>query len=153
VCAWASQAPLRFAANRRERFDQARTKVYNMKIRATAGDALYSKLNNPLMTIAEDGFAGIGSHDLQYPGCRETLAKALAPWGIAAWEVPQPLNLFHHVATDTATGLMTPSPVRPAVPVSVTLRAEIDLIIAVAACPDPVVPDNPPVRMTIGGSR
>src|SRR5690606_23645164 len=30
------------AANRRERFDQARTKVYNMKIWASAGDALYS---------------------------------------------------------------------------------------------------------------
>ena len=43
-----------------ERFDQARTKVYNMKLWITTGDVLYSKLNNPMMTIVEDQFAGRG---------------------------------------------------------------------------------------------
>jgi uncharacterized protein len=141
------------AANPRERFDQARTRVYNMKIRVAAGDALYSKLNNPLMVIVEDGFEGTGHHDLQYPGCREALATALSPWGVATRDVPQPLNLFYHVETDTRTGEMTPSPTRPATPVAVRFRAETDLIVAVAACPDPLASGGAePVDVAIGGA-
>lgn len=50
-----------------ERFDQARTKVYNMRIWISAGEPLYSKLNNPMMMMIADGFAAEGGrHDLQY---------------------------------------------------------------------------------------
>jgi uncharacterized protein YcgI (DUF1989 family) len=124
------------AANLRERFDQARTKVYNMKIWLAEGDALYSKLNNPLMTLTEDGFGGDAKHDAQYPGCRALLAGALARWDIPAAEVPQPLNLLHQVAIDTASGQMTPSGKRPKEPVLIRLRAETALVVAVAACPE-----------------
>lgn len=142
------------AANLRERFDQARTRVYNMKIRIGAGDALYSKLNNPLMTFTEDGFEGTGHHDLQYPGCRDALAAALAPWAVAAGEVPQPLTLFQHVEIDTRTGMMTPSSVRPAAPATVRLRAETGLVVAVAACPDPLADVGAePVRVSVGAGQ
>ncbi|MPY71399.1 MAG: DUF1989 domain-containing protein [Alphaproteobacteria bacterium] len=140
------------AANPRERFDQARTKVYNMKIWLAAGDALFSKLNNPMMTLVEDGFDGAARHDAQYPGCREALAAALAGHGIPEAETPQPLNLLHHVEIDTATGLMTPTPRRPAAPVTMVLRAEMDLIVAVAACPGPLAPGGAePVWVTVSG--
>jgi len=56
--------------NLRERFDQARTKVANGKIFLTQGDSLYSKSNNVMMTIVEDGFVG-GTHDLQKGMCSE----------------------------------------------------------------------------------
>ena len=52
-----------------ERFDQARTKVYNMKIFVTEGDKLFSKLNNHMMTMTVDQFAGTGTHDLQFGMC------------------------------------------------------------------------------------
>src|SRR5262245_57078572 len=52
-----------------EGFDQARTKVYNMRLWITAGEQLFSKLNNPMMTVIVDGFAGIGRHDLQLGMC------------------------------------------------------------------------------------
>lgn len=52
-----------------ERFDQARTKVYNMKIWISEGDTLFSKLNNPMMTIITDQFRGEGTHDLQEGTC------------------------------------------------------------------------------------
>ena len=52
------------AADPTERFDQARTKVYNMNIFLTAGHKVMSKLNNHMMTMTEDGFAGLGTHDL-----------------------------------------------------------------------------------------
>jgi uncharacterized protein len=53
--------------NLHERFDQARTKANQGKIYLTTGDLLLSKLNTPMMTIAEDTFKG--THDLQYGMC------------------------------------------------------------------------------------
>jgi len=52
------------AENLFERFDQARTKSNQGKIYITTGDALYSKINNVMMTIIEDNYKGC--HDLQY---------------------------------------------------------------------------------------
>jgi len=63
--------------NLRERFDQARTKVYNMKIFLSASDKLMSKSNQHLMTIVEDTYKE-GTHDLQKGMCsgsRFQLAK------------------------------------------------------------------------------
>jgi uncharacterized protein YcgI (DUF1989 family) len=137
------------AVNLRERFDQARTKVYNMKIWLAAGDALYSKLNNPLMTLVDDGFGGAGKHDAQYPGCRDLLAPSLAPWSISAMEVPQPLNLLLHADIDTGSGLMTLTGKRPAAPVTMVLRAEIALVVGLAACPDAAADGGAPVRIAL----
>ena len=51
-----------------ERFDQARTKTNQVKIFISTGDVLYSKRNNPMLTIIEDTFAE-GRHDLQKGMC------------------------------------------------------------------------------------
>ncbi|MBI3062871.1 MAG: DUF1989 domain-containing protein, partial [Deltaproteobacteria bacterium] len=40
--------------NLKERFDQARTKVYNMKIFITTGDKLMGRNNQHMMTIIEN---------------------------------------------------------------------------------------------------
>ena len=156
--------------NTNERFDQARTKVYNMKIWISAGDKLMSKLNNPMMTIIEDSFAGTGRHDLQYGmcsgprfarakaegrlnqyhhgddipvpdhGCWENLQSGLDPWGIRREDIPSPLNVFQHVEIDTTTGQIKHSPLRPREPIHVDFRAEMDLIVAASACPDLAAP-------------
>lgn len=67
--------------NLRERFDQARTKTNQVKIFISTGDQLFSKLNNPLLTIVDDSFKG-GKHDLQKGMCSkkrfELVAKGLA---------------------------------------------------------------------------
>ncbi|HTM07304.1 MAG TPA: urea carboxylase-associated family protein [Verrucomicrobiae bacterium] len=67
--------------NLRERFDQARTKTNQVKIFVSTGDQLFSKLNNPLLTIVEDSFKE-GKHDLQKGMCSkkrfELIAKGLA---------------------------------------------------------------------------
>lgn len=161
-----------------ERFDQARTRVYNMRIWIGAGEQLFSKLNNPMMSLIADGFAPDGRHDLQYGmtsrqvlavaardgtparwahlkgravpghGCHENLAAALAPWHIAAHDVPMPLNLFQHTEIDTGTGEIRPLPLRPSQPVPVDLRAEIDLVVALSACLDLEAPAaGHPVRV------
>ena len=51
-----------------ERFDQARTKTNQVKIFISTGDVLYSKRNNPMLTIVEDTFKE-GRHDLQNGMC------------------------------------------------------------------------------------
>jgi uncharacterized protein YcgI (DUF1989 family) len=67
--------------NLRERFDQARTKTNQVKLFISAGDQLFSKLNNPLLTIVEDSFKE-GKHDLQKGMCSrkrfEMVAQGLA---------------------------------------------------------------------------
>ena len=47
-----------------ERFDQARTKTNQVKIFISTGDVLYSKRNNPMMTIVADTFTE-GRHDFR----------------------------------------------------------------------------------------
>jgi uncharacterized protein YcgI (DUF1989 family) len=51
-----------------ERFDQARTKTNQAKIFISTGDVLFSKRNNPMLTILEDTFKE-GRHDLQKGMC------------------------------------------------------------------------------------
>lgn len=51
-----------------ERFDQARTKTNQVKIFISTGDVLYSKRNNPMLSIVEDTFKE-GRHDLQKGMC------------------------------------------------------------------------------------
>ena len=149
-----------------ERFDQARTKVYNMSLYLSAGHKVLTKSNNHMMTVTEDGFAGIGTHDMQFGmcgrarhrlaaeegrldeylhgrdialpdhGCAENLAWALESHGIAYCDIPSPINLFQNMAIDAASGAMRRTPIRPASPVSVAFRAEMDLLAAFSACPD-----------------
>jgi uncharacterized protein YcgI (DUF1989 family) len=127
-----------------ERFDQARTKVYNMKLWLEPGDKLYSKLNNPMLTVVSDSFAPAGRHDLQLGACVmsgldsgtcfESLATVLAPWKIVPHNVPMPLNAFQHVEIDCVSGKLEPTHVRLESPAVLDLAAEIDLVVAAVTC-------------------
>jgi uncharacterized protein YcgI (DUF1989 family) len=151
--------------NLRERFDQARTKANQRKVFILTGHVLVSKLNNTMMTITEDTFKE-GHHDLQEGmcsrkrhelaatrgiweqtygrpssempphGCTENLSGILAPYGIALEDVPSPFNIFQdmviHPAGELEHSLIRPGPDGA----SATLRAEIDLLVALSTCPD-----------------
>ncbi len=151
--------------NLRERFDQARTKVYNMKLFISTGDKLMGRNNQHMMTILTDGF-NHGTHDLQkgmcsgyrfqlakkenrlseyYPreiseipdhGCYENLARVLQPYGIIPEDIPSPFNLNQHMKIDGVTGRMEHTQVRPQPGNFMDLRAEMDLLVALSACPD-----------------
>lgn len=147
------------AANLKERFDQARTKVDNGKIFLSKGDKLYSKSNNVMFTIIEDTY---GFHDLQYGvcsqwvfenvpvlqkmaielcneipqrGCWENLTDALKPWNIDKEDIPSPLNIFMKVAIDAVTGKMTYLPDRPRRGDYIDLKAEMDCLVAISNSP------------------
>lgn len=158
--------------NLRERFDQARTKVYNMKLFITAGDKLMGRNNQHMMTILYDGNKE-GTHDLQkgmcsgyrfrlaqrenrlaeyYPrpiaeipdhGCYENLSEALAPYGIIPEDIPSPFNLNQHMKIDGVTGKMEHTQIRPKEGSYMDLRAEMDLLVALSACPDLAVGGKP----------
>jgi uncharacterized protein len=152
--------------NLRERFDQARTKANQRKVFLSVGDLLVSKLNNTMMTITEDTFKegthdlqeGMCSrkrHELaakrgmwektygrpvsEMPthGCTENLGGVLEPYGIAAEDVPSPFNIFQHMIIHQDTGELEHSHIRPKPPgAQMTLRAEMDLLVALSICPD-----------------
>jgi uncharacterized protein YcgI (DUF1989 family) len=158
--------------NLRERFDQARTKVYNMKLFLRAGDKLMGRGNQHMMTILHDGFSE-GTHDLQkgmcsayrfklaqqenrlgeyYPrqideipdhGCYENLSQAVASYGILPEDIPSPFNLNQHMKIDGRTGTMEHTQVRPKEGNYMDLRAEMDLLVALSACPDLPVGGKP----------
>lgn len=154
-----------------ERFDQARTKTNQAKIFISTGDILFSKRNNPMLTIVEDTFTQ-GRHDLQKGmcsrkrfemvakgsakrvfaegidinpkqpgeipdhGCWENLSKAVAPWSIAADDIPSPFNIFQCMRIDAETGIMYDTMTRPQHEAHVDFRAEMDCLVAVSACPE-----------------
>lgn len=69
-------------------------------------------------------------------GCFENLTAALAPYGIAPVDIPAPFNLFQHMLIDAETGVMVRGTLRPREPVAVRMRALMDCLVAVSACPD-----------------
>jgi len=160
--------------NLKERFDQARTKVYNMKIFITTGDKLMGRNNQHMMTIVENTNRE-GTHDLQKGmcsgyrfqlakqegklqayyhrdykedeipdhGCYENLSRSLAAYGIAPEDIPNPFNLNQHMKIDGATGRMDHTTVRAKPGSYVELRAEMNLLAALSACPDMPVGGKP----------
>ena len=142
--------------NPKERYAAYWTKTRNhpKKIpgRVTVGDILYSSLSRPMMTITQDTPVPGGIHDLhagmcnrlgyekfgweapEDGGCWELLSRAVKPHGIAPEEVPQPFNPFMNTYFDEKGELVIDEPVsRPGD--FIELRAEMDLIVAMTACP------------------
>ena len=142
--------------NPKERYASywTKTRNYPKKIpgRVTVGDILYSSLSRPLMTITQDTPVPGGIHDLhagmcsrlgyekfgwEFPedgGCWELLSKAVKPYGIAPEGIPQPFNPFMNTYFDNNGEMVIDEPVsRPGD--FIELRAEMDLIVAMTACP------------------
>ena len=121
---------------------------YNGTIAMTYGSVLYSNQSNPMFTILEDT---VGRHDfllaacspemfkIQYgyeeghPSCLENLAIALAPYGIEVSMIPTPFNIFMNVEVRPGGSLVMRPPCSKAGD-SITLRAEMDLLVAVSTC-------------------
>lgn len=87
--------------------------------------------------LRDDG--AMTAEDFPDHGCLENILAGLAGYDIAAVDVPSPLNLFQHMEIDGRTGAMHHTRVRPSEPGHVALRALMDLVVAVSACPDLLV--------------
>ncbi len=154
-----------------ERFSPGNTRKLNQAWLISEGDLLYSTKCRPLMRIIEDT---VGRNDLlfsscspyDYPirfgvdghaSCLEALAEVLAPFDIPEYLIPDPFNVFQNTALDTASGAID-----TVVPLSkpggtMRLRAEVDCLVALSACPQDLNPCNggtpTPLKVEVSGPQ
>ena len=161
-----------------ESFSAGKTLDYNVKLFLTVGDILYSLRSRPMMTITADTLGGhtclnapcsremidtVSDHlNDPVPNCLDNLSKALYPFGIHGSQIGTPFNLFMNIEIKDA-GEIFGSPtirldVRPARSKAgeyIELKAEMDLIVGLSACPhDRFITGQPkPVDVLIFASQ
>lgn len=69
-------------------------------------------------------------------GCWENLTSALKPWQIPPEDIPSPLNIFQTMVINAKTGTMRYSTKRPKPGTHIDLRAEMDCLVGISACPE-----------------
>jgi uncharacterized protein len=136
------------AADKHEWLSSGRSIDYANRIYLTTGDVLYSNRSRPMFTILYDDvgrhdflltpcspetFAIIYSQENYHPSCFENLAGHLARFGIAPDSIPTTFNIFMNVEIDAA-GKISILPPRSKAGDTMTLRAEMDLIVGLTAC-------------------
>jgi uncharacterized protein YcgI (DUF1989 family) len=144
------------AEDLREFMSMEHARVAIGRIIPKVGDTLVTNRRRPILTLIEDTSGGI--HDtliaacdryryelLGYPGyhanCTDNLAAGLDAIGLTPPETPSPLNLFMNIPVrdDNAIDFLPPV----STPGSyVTLRAEMDCVVAFSACPQDMIPIN-----------
>lgn len=135
-------------ADRSEWLSSGRSIDYANTIYLTTGHVLYSNRSRPMFTITADD---VGRHDFlltpcsretfeiihgntdPHPSCFENLWRNLAEFGIAPDAIPTTLNIFMNVEVAPA-GTLSILPPRSKAGDSLTLRAEVDLIVGLTAC-------------------
>ena len=137
------------------------SRTFLSRIMARVGDSMVTNHRRPILTLVEDTTVegeSAGIHDTLlaacdryryellgcegYPdNCTDNLAAALAELGLTRPETPSPWNLFMNipVAADGSVAFVAPVS-KPGD--YVTLRAEMDCVVAFSACPQDVVPIN-----------
>ena len=122
------------------------------------GEQFVTNRRRPILTLEEDNTPGI--HDMliaacdpaRYEGlgvegwhasCEENLHRALEPLGVEpiARFAPQPINLFMNTPA-RPDGTIDWLPAETAAGDHVVLRAELDIVVAVSACPQDIVAIN-----------
>jgi len=73
--------------------------------------------------------------DLPDHGCWENLSEALQPYNIAPEDIPSPFNIFQTMEIDGHTGRMKKGQ-GPKPSTYVQLRAEMNCLVAISACPE-----------------
>ena len=126
------------------------------RIMPVVGQSMTTNRRRPILTLVEDTSGGIhdtllaacdryryellgceGYHD----NCTDNLAAALAELGLTPPETPSPWNLFMNIPVRPDGSVGFEPPVSKAGDF-VTLRAEMDCIVAFSACPQDIVPIN-----------
>lgn len=122
----------------------------------TKGHKLYTNRRRPILDFEEDtspGFhdtllAACDSYRYGLLGCKEyhdnctdNLIAAMRQIGLAVPEVPSPLNLWMNIPVDSKGATTFEPPVSRAGDY-VVLRAVMDCVVAMSACPQDILPIN-----------
>ncbi len=127
-----------------------------LRIIPEVGDALVTNRRRPILTLTEDTSAGVhdtlmaACDDYRYrllgcteyhDNCTDNLYAGMKELGLTPPEVPSPLNLFMNIPVIDGRRLDFREPeTKPGD--YVTLRAEIDCVVAFSACPQDILPIN-----------
>jgi uncharacterized protein YcgI (DUF1989 family) len=130
------------------------TRVALGRLFPRVGEAWVTNRRRPILSFVADDSPGV--HDMLcaacspsryvqlgvaewHASCEENLQQAMAGLGYDAIEIPQPVNIFeaNPVGADGSLGI-DPAPTSPGD--AVTLRAELDAIVVVTACPQDITP-------------
>ena len=120
------------------------------------GDAFLTNRRRPILTLLADDSPG--AHDMLmaacdperyrllgavgwHASCRENLERAMAGLGHPGVDVPQPINLFMDIPVGP-DGTLGFEPAKTSPGASVTMRAEMDAIVVLSACPQDLNPIN-----------
>lgn len=123
------------------------------RIRPKPGDALVTNKRRPILTLVEDTSPGV--HDTfiaacdiyRYQGlgvtdyhdnCADNLMAGMEALGLAPHEIPSPLNLWMNIPVHGDGSISWEKPAsRPGD--YVVLRAEMDCVVAMSACPQDII--------------
>lgn len=144
------------AADPREFLSMEHLRVSLGRIRPRRGDFLVTNRRRPILYFEEDSspgvhdtliaacdcyrYAALGCRDY-HDNCTDNHYAALRAIGVEASECPAPLNLWMNVGIAADGSLSFEAPVAAAGDY-VVLRAELDCLIALSACPQDLLPVN-----------
>ena len=135
--------------NTKEYLSSGRTLDYAETLFLTTGNIFYSNRSNEMFTIIEDDvgrhdflltpcskdtFRIIYGHTNPHQGCHGNLCQVLKPYGIESDDIPVTFNVFMHVDIDGITGQIKVLPPKSKAGDSLTIQAEMDLIVGLTAC-------------------
>lgn len=126
------------------------------RIMPRRGDKLFSNRRRPILEMTEDTSPGI--HDtfiaacdiyryrllgvkVYHDNCTDNLRMAMQAIGLSAPEVPSPLNLFMNIPVKQDHSIAWDPPVSKAGDI-VSLRAVLDCVVVMSACPQDLIPIN-----------
>ena len=132
------------------------SRTWALKLILEVGDSFVTNHRRPILTIVEDTSPGI--HDTllaacdaeryellgcteYHDNCTDNLTAALRDTGHEKPETPSPLNLFMNIPWAPGGGLSFEPSVSKAGD-AITLRAELDCLVAFSCCPQDMVPIN-----------
>jgi uncharacterized protein YcgI (DUF1989 family) len=142
---------LAFSHDGTQRLSNGRSFDYGGKIYLSTGDVLWSDRSNPMLTIVADE---VGRHDFLYSSCSiemyrmqygvtgyhancyDNLYSGMRELGLEPGPLPTAFNFFMNVDVE-ADGRLIIKPPKSRAGDSMILRAEMDLAIALSACPAP----------------
>lgn len=100
--------------------------------------SFYKKWGDKIFAIYGSTWKKLGRKRGAAPkhGCWENLARALKPWKVLKEDVPSPLNVFQTMVINGKSGAMRYAMIRPKPRTHMDLRAEMDCLVGISACPE-----------------